>query len=446
MTRRAAELLALTLVGGATAAYLAPANPWPGVLGAGAGGLAWLVLDNGRARRVLAWLRQGYPARPPHPASVWGEVVQRTRKSLKALDRKAKKSETRLNEFLAAIQASPNGVVLLNKNSAIEWCNETAAAHLGFDPQRDLLQYITNLVRDPVFTGYLKAGDFRQPVEIEGRQTQGPHPQRVSIQIHPYAKGRRLMLTRDVTALQLAEAMRRDFVANVSHEIRTPLTVLSGFVETMIHLDLSPEERHRYLALMNQQAQRMQTLVIDLLTLSRLDDGSNLGPSEWIPAHDLLLQVVQEARSLSDLLVQGHHVVEARPCPPFQIAGTRSELHSALSNLMNNAVRYTPAGGRIDAGWQFLADGGVEFCVTDTGPGIAPEHLPRLTERFYRVDRSRSRETGGTGLGLAIVKHAVQRHGGTLHIQSTLGQGSTFRIVLPASRVLREPNGAASRL
>lgn len=444
MTRRAAELLALSLLGGAAATHWGAGGGWVGVAGTAAGAGLWLALDNLRARSVLEWLRQGYPARPPHPASVWGEVVQRTRKSLKALDRKAKKSETRLNEFLAAIQASPNGVVLLNKNSAIEWCNETAAAQLGFDPQRDLLQYINNLVRDPVFTGYLKSADFRQPVEIEGRQPHGSHPQRVSIQIHPYAKGRKLMLTRDVTALQLAEAMRRDFVANVSHEIRTPLTVLSGFVETMIHLDLSAEERHRYLALMNQQAQRMQTLVSDLLTLSRLDDGSNAGASEWISAQDMLQQVVQEARSLSDLLVQGHHVVEAMPCPAFQIAGTRSELHSALSNLMNNAVRYTPAGGRIDAGWRFLTDGGVEFVVTDTGPGIAPEHLPRLTERFYRVDRSRSRETGGTGLGLAIVKHAVQRHGGCLQIQSTPGKGSTFRIVLPAGRVLREPPAASA--
>ena len=245
------------------------------------------------------------------------------------------------------------------------------------------------------------------------------------------------MLTRDVTAVQLAETMRRDFVANVSHEIRTPLTVLSGFVETMQSLPLDDAERARYLELMSQQAQRMQTLVSDLLTLSRLEGSPVPGLAEWSDAEELLGHVVQEARGLSMAIAPAPHRIEPVGGERFWIAGSKSELLSAMSNLLSNAVRYTPGGGLIEPGWRLHEDGSAEFFVKDNGPGIAAEHLPRLTERFYRVDRSRSRETGGTGLGLAIVKHVAQRHGGQLDVQSTQGEGSCFMIALPANRVRR---------
>jgi two-component system, OmpR family, phosphate regulon sensor histidine kinase PhoR len=228
--------------------------------------------------------------------------------------------------------------------------------------------------------------------------------------------------------------MRRDFIANVSHEIRTPLTVLMGFVETLQTLPLDAEERARYLDLMAQQAQRMQTLVGDLLTLSRLEGRPLPGVGEWIPAATLMAQCEQDAKALSGLLNKPMQM-QFGAAAPIEVAGVPSELLSAMSNLVSNAVRYTPAGGTIDVQWRALPDGRGGYSVRDTGPGIAPEHLPRLTERFYRVDRSRSRETGGTGLGLAIVKHVAQRHGAELQIESTPGSGSTFTIVFPASRL-----------
>ena len=434
MIRRPVELLALTLAGGVVAARLGDGE-WLPVIGCLVGAALWITIDNIRAARVLAWLRHGHAVRAPRTSTVWAEVIERARKGFKALNRKARKSEVRLQEFLAAIQASPNGVVLLDRNAAIEWCNFTAAQHLGFDSKRDLHQQIRNLVRDPVFIGFLNKGDYSRSVEIDGRDASPGHPQRISINIHVYGKGRRLMLTRDVTALEQADAMRRDFVANVSHEIRTPLTVVSGFIETLLTLDLNDEDRKRYLQLMEVQAQRMQGLVSDLLTLSRLEGSPIPGASEWMPAGSLVEQVVSETQALSDVL-GGSHRIEVVGGPEMDIAGSRTELASAISNLLNNAVRHTPAGSVVRAGWRRSSEGGADFFVEDNGPGIAQEHLPRLTERFYRVDRSRSRETGGTGLGLAIVKHVAQRHGGQMLVQSTLGKGSTFTITLPPSRVL----------
>lgn len=270
-----------------------------------------------------------------------------------------------------------------------------------------------------------------------------------------------LMMSRDVTAVEQADAMRRDFIANVSHEIRTPLTVLSGFVETMQNLPLDAPERQRYLSLMSQQAERMQSLVSDLLTLSRLEGSPRPRSDEWIDVRALIGTCEQEGRELSMLMSapssgfakppegvrrdlgaarrllmsEMGHDLKVQITGEHEIAGSQLELHSAMVNLVNNAIRYTPTGGKVAVAWRVLEDGSGEFSVADTGPGIAPEHLPRLTERFYRIDRSRSRETGGTGLGLAIVKHVAQRHAGQLSITSELGQGSRFVITLPPQRV-----------
>jgi two-component system phosphate regulon sensor histidine kinase PhoR len=223
-------------------------------------------------------------------------------------------------------------------------------------------------------------------------------------------------------------------VANVSHEIRTPLTVLSGFVETLQSLDLPREERTRYLQMMGQQTQRMQTLVNDLLTLSRLEGSPPPGTGDWTPVATLVAQCQQEARALAASLGRKLELRFTTE-PELSVGGIASELQSAFSNLVSNAIRYTPSGGVVEVAAATAPDRRLEFRVRDTGPGVAAEHLPRLTERFYRVDRSRSRETGGTGLGLAIVKHVVQRHGGELKIESTPGAGSTFTILLPAVRV-----------
>ncbi len=411
----------------------------PGALaGVVLAGALWMLADMWRGARVMAWLRTGEASKAPQMQGWWGEVTERTRRWLRQTQQQTQLAETRLQEFLAAIQASPNGVVLLDPQGRIEWCNDIAAAHFGFDAQRDLLQQIGNLVRDPAFTAYAVDPDPVRGTVLIGRGSSVGRPLRLSVHLHPYGEGRRLLLSRDVTALEQAEAMRRDFVANVSHEIRTPLTVMLGFVETMQSLPLDEGQRERYLGFMAQQAQRMQTLVSDLLTLSSIEGGPTPSSSQWIGVHNLIAQCAREAEALSGIVTAGQpkpHALRFGPMPEGAVAGAQSELLSAMSNLVSNAVRYTPAGGRIEVRWQPLPAGRAEFSVKDSGPGIAPEHLPRLTERFYRVDPSRSRETGGTGLGLAIVKHVVQRHGAELRIESTLGQGSRFAIVFPASRL-----------
>ncbi|WP_096662693.1 phosphate regulon sensor histidine kinase PhoR [Polaromonas sp. AET17H-212] len=405
--------------------------------------IVWLLIDSLQTTRLLKWLRAeqnaeepgSLPGASPPAGGVWGEIADRTRRMLKNRDRRYQESQARLNEFLAAMQASPNGVVLLDADGRIEWCNQTAAQHFGFDAQRDVMQHIANLVRAPAFTAYLASGNFSRDVMIPGGRSTPARPVRLAVHLHAYGRDRKLLLSRDVTALELAEAMRRDFVANVSHEIRTPLTVLSGFIETLQTLPLKEPERARYLGLMAQQSQRMQTLVNDLLTLSRLEGSPFPDTAEWVTTGALLAQCEQEARSLSAMLAPAGHRLEFEPGPPCELAGVQNELLSAMSNLVTNAVRYTPPSGLIKVSWRLLDDGRGEFQVQDTGPGIAAEHLPRLTERFYRVDRSRSRETGGTGLGLAIVKHVTQRHGAELRIESQPGQGSRFSIVFPAARV-----------
>lgn len=239
--------------------------------------------------------------------------------------------------------------------------------------------------------------------------------------------------------------MRRDFVANVSHEIRTPLTVLAGFIETLQTLPLNDQERGRYLRLLAQQSDRMQTLVSDLLTLSRLEGSPPPAATRWASLRMLTQQLEQEGRALSAMHNQAAgaaHDLRFDLPPDIEIAGAAEELQSAMSNLLGNAIRYTQAGGAVHVMSRLLGDGCAEFSVGDTGPGIAAEHIARLTERFYRVDRSRSRDTGGTGLGLAIVKHVAQRHGAELRIESTPGKGSAFCLVFPASRVRTVPGDA----
>lgn len=409
------------------------------IFGGFVGAMLWWFWDAMRGLRVVSWLRSGNLSEVPNTFGLWGAVVNRTRRLLRERERAINASEQRLKDFLSAIQASPNGVVLLDENSQIEWCNQTAAFQLGIQPERDIAQRIGNLVRDPIFSAYMTSSDVAEPIVIEGRGKNPNMPLRISIQRHPYGEGKQLLITRDVTVVEQAEAMRRDFVANVSHEIRTPLTVLAGFVETLQTLKLSPQEQDSYLALMASQAQRMQSLVDDLLTLSRLEGSPIPGFSSHIALAHLMDACQSEAQQLSNLLFQAKVaqviVFETDPAiKNYLVLGEPRELQSALSNLVSNAVRYTPQGGRIEVHAFQSADGNLNLQVKDTGPGILPEHLPRLTERFYRVDRSRSRESGGTGLGLAIVKHVMQRHGGQLQIASIAGQGSCFNLVFPPPR------------
>ena len=416
--------------------------PWFVLLGLLLAVGAWQARAAWQARRVIGWLREGAdPAQAPVLRGAWGEAAQRLRRLQRQHSQRAAASEARLQDFLAALQASPNGVVLLDAQGHIEWFNQQAAQHFGLEAERDRQQAIGNLLREPAFAAYCAQGDFTQDLVLAGRDSTPTHPVRLALRLHPYGEGRRLMLVRDFTAIEQADAMRRDFVANVSHEIRTPLTVLAGFVETLQTLELTPDERARYLGLMARQAARMQSLVQDLLTLSRLEGSPLPDRAEWTPVQRLLRHVTDEARTLSAALRPEHAAAQTLEFPSDaalqaagELAGSASELQSALSNLVTNAVRYTPAGGRVSVQWQPLARGGARFVVQDSGPGIAAEHLPRLTERFYRVDPGRSRDNGGTGLGLAIVKHVLQRHGAQLHIASVVGQGSMFSVDFPLDR------------
>lgn len=389
--------------------------------------------------RMMKWLRQTELNAETRFTGVWGDTGDRILRLMKIKDNQIQISEESLRQFLAAIQASPHGVVILDRDSRIQWSNQTAYRHLGLDPQIDVQQLIGNMLRSPAFSQYVHSKSFDHEVIIEGRLHRIDRPHKLGIQLFPYGDGRMLLLSRDVTLIEQAETMRRDFVANVSHEIRTPLTVLSGFIETLQTLALNEAEREKYLLMMEHQSNRMKSLVDDLLTLSRLEGSPFPGQRDWIPVKEIFKACEEEARGLSERIHPSAHTAQilsfdlSLNCEDDELAGSKSELISAFSNLISNAIRYTPSGGRITVKWNRTPDVAV-FSVEDTGPGIASEHFPRLSERFYRIDRSRSRDTGGTGLGLAIVKHVIQRHGGTLNIESKLNQGSKFSLHFPVLR------------
>lgn len=424
----ASWLLMLLLAGVGALLGDGPAGTAIGALVGGALGVGSVNLrDALRSHRLMDWLREGLSTGAPRDEGYWGELGYRIEKALRDRERMALQEQTRLGQFLSAIEASPNGVLLLDASEQIEWFNSQAADHFGLDPARDRRQHLTYLVREPSFVAYLQSGAFHEPLVFEV-----PSPRRqVSVLVRTYGEGMKLLLSQDITERDRAESMRRDFVANVSHEIRTPLTVLSGFVETLANLPLAEDERRRVLDHMARQTARMQDLVSDLLTLARLEGSPRPPLDHWVDLQALLARIEADARALSG----GRHVIHVETGPLAEVAGSEAELHSAVGNLLGNAIRYTPQGGRIDLVWSLRADGTGEVAVVDTGPGIAREHLPRLTERFYRADASRSRDTGGTGLGLSIVKHVAQRHGGQIQIESELGKGSRFMLVLPGSRL-----------
>jgi two-component system phosphate regulon sensor histidine kinase PhoR len=397
------------------------------VAGAAVGVALVVLLDSLRGHRLMRWLRGPQEDQAPRDTGFWGEMGYRVERSVRLRERSMEKERERLSQFLSAIEASPNGVLLLDARDQMEWCNSVAADHFGLDPIRDRHQRLTNLVRSPAFVAYLQLGDYAEPVKFTSPRGDAT----LSVLVRRYGEGMKLVLTQDVTERERADAMRRDFVANVSHEIRTPLTVLAGFVETLSSLPLTEAERRRVLGLMHQQTDRMQSLVGDLLTLAQLEGSPRPAPDRWVPVASLMAQVEADALALS----AGRHALRFTQQEASQIAGNPSELASAVANLVTNAVRYTPEGGSIEVAWRLRPDGAGEFEVADTGIGIDREHLPRLAERFYRVDGSRSRETGGTGLGLSIVKHVVQRHGGELDIASEPQKGSRFRLIFPAARV-----------
>jgi len=403
------------------------AGPAWGWVTAAAGLLAVVLHHVRHLARLARWAEDPRPSTVPDGSGTWDEVLS----SLYRVEREAEHREKELADALArlrhAAQAMPDGVVILDDKNAIEWCNNQAAVMLGLDPREDVGRPIANLMREPAFIDYLASHD-----DDSTRPARVPTASGVvlSVQLIRYGEAQTLMLARDVTQSERVEAMRRDFVANVSHELRTPLTVLVGFLETVRELKLDPQRVRDYLGMMREQASRMHRIIEDLLALSVLESAPPPA-AERVRVAALLKRLRADAEGLS----AGRHAVTLEGTPAVDLIGLESELASAFGNLISNAIRYTPAGGRVTLEWQDGPDGAA-FTVADTGVGIAPEHIPRLTERFYRVDRSRSRETGGTGLGLAIVKHAIARHQAHLDIESEPGAGSRFTVRFPPQRTV----------
>ncbi len=358
---------------------------------------------------------------------VWDGVFGRLYRHEKDLRAQIAQRDHEIAMLMAAGQALTDGVVLLDNANHILFSNTTAENQLGISVRTDRGLPITNLVRQPEFVGYLDALDFAKPLVLRSDRNEDSV---YSIHVIPYAGTRRLMQVKDVTQADRLDRTRRDFVANVSHELRTPLTVLAGFLETLQEIELEPADRKHYLGLMAEQSARMQSIVQDLLTLSSIESAPPPA-NDPIDMVNLLDKLKRDAEALSG----GRHQIVLESDGHGDLRGAEPELVSAFANLVTNAVRYTPEGGTVRLQWHATPQG-AEFAVQDNGLGIDPKHIPRLTERFYRVDRGRSRDSGGTGLGLAIVKHSLNRHQAQLEIKSTLGQGSRFAAKFPASRVV----------
>ncbi len=365
----------------------------------------------------------------PLPSGFWEEVFFRLQRLVRNLKQQIRVTEQQHDRFIEAFQASPNGIVMLDDQDQIEWCNAIAERFFGLNFKRDAMQRINFLIRRPEFVQYLNKRQFEDPLLLERMGSDSNLS--LMIQAFPFGDKRHLLLVQDVTDLQKADAMRRDFVANVSHEMRTPITVLMGFLETVQSLELEKSQRDQYFDMMMSQAQRMKSLVEDLLTLANLESNTLPAPMQAVQIPTMMALLKNDAEALS----HGRHALNFETTTPCKLMGDERELLSAFGNLVSNAIRYTPDVGSISAKWSVNIEGQGEFSVTDTGPGISSEHLPRLTERFYRVDRSRSRDTGGTGLGLAIVKHIANRHQAQLVIESTAGKGSTFTLRFPKERI-----------
>jgi two-component system phosphate regulon sensor histidine kinase PhoR len=394
-----------------------------------AGYLGWHLRN---LHRLYIWFNEGRSFHPPEAAGIWGDVFNLIDR-YQLRNRKRKKRLTALiKRFQEATAAMPDATVILDAEGGIEWFNGAAQSLLGLQAGRDVGQRIANLIRNPEFRRFLAlvspGEQLRMPAPVSEQIT-------LSFRVVPYGKEQRLLIARDVSQQQRLEQMRRDFVANVSHELRTPLTVVNGFLETIIDDGAAyPEQLQRSLQLMSQQAQRMSQIVEDLLLLSRLETDSNHPPRERV-AVAAMLQVA--AAGLNPLAQERGLQLQFECDEKLWLYGAEKELYSAFSNLITNALRYTPPGGRVTVRW--YGDGqGAHFEVEDTGVGIAPHHIPRLTERFYRVDVGRSRDEGGTGLGLAIVKHVLSRHHGNLRIGSTLNRGSTFSCHFPPELIVGE--------
>lgn len=403
-------------------------DPLAGLLALSVGLALQLGLHLLQLRRFEVWLAS--PTEPmPESGGLWGDVLHRVDKLIQSHRYDRARSHADLTQMLNVARLLPDGVVILDAQHRIVWFNQAAQMQLGLKDRRDIGQFINYIVRNAGFiawlSGTLGEGPYTMSAAGDGNRT-------LTLQRVPLLNDQKMLLCHDITELARVDAMRRDFVANVSHELRTPITVIVGFLEAFADMERpDPQQFRHHVQLMREQSDRIRRLVDDLLTLARLEAETE-NPMEPVDVPTLARSLLREAQSLSG----GRHTVSLELESAAHVRGSEKELHSALGNLVSNAVRYTPSGGRITLRWREHASGGAEFSVTDTGEGIEAQHIPRLTERFYRVDRGRSRATGGTGLGLAIVKHVLQRHQARLRVESTVGKGSTFTAIFPAERII----------
>lgn len=393
--------------------------------------LVMVVMQLAYLFKLANWLDHPQSTKLPDGWGAWTDIFSR----LYRLRRDDEKNQAELSEWLArfrqAMHLLPDGVVIMDDVLFLEWCNPAAEKHLGLQHARDKGMRVTNLVRNPEFIDYIILGRYEQPLTLSVRE------RRLLVHVIPFENRRQILVTHDVTETDRIEKMRRDFIANASHELRTPLTVIVGFLEiASSQLDLDTKTRNAHLKLMTEQANRMQSLVTDMLTLSRLESVEYTLRVERVNMQALCEQILQDAQALSG----GRHQISME-CAGPDIAGSLDELRSAFGNLASNAVRYTPEGGKILISWLGEVKGSTasgQFSVQDNGIGISYHHISRLTERFYRVDKGRSRDTQGTGLGLAIVKHVLLRHGASLQISSELGQGSRFSACFDSKAIWQE--------
>lgn len=386
------------------------------------------------------WQREPETSHAPFTVGIWGSITNLAKSQRERARKRKRKLGRMLAGFRESTNALPDATVILDAKGRMEWWNEVAKEVLGLDSKRDRNRKIVEIVPDSIFNAYLEEGDYIRPLQIPA-----PLDDSISLEVRivPYGKGKRLFQARDITRLQQLETVRRDFVANVSHEMRTPLTVIHGYLEAIAE---SGDESllgdwKQVVAQMRQQTDRMQRIVADLLMLSRLESEELAIGQAQVDVAELLESVNQQAVNLSG----GKHRIYLKAEAGLKLYGVENELESAFSNLAFNAVRYTPPGGSVAMYWYANGDK-ASFSIRDNGIGIEPEHIPRLTERFYRVDVGRSRQSGGTGLGLAIVKHVLTRHGSVLEIESEPGRGSLFSCTFPEYRVCRSNTERQRRL
>lgn len=390
----------------------------------------YIILMLRNTFKLHDWLTNPHSSLP-EASGFWGEIFN----ELYLMRREGNKQKNRLKKalkrFKKAAEALPDGAVILSSDNKIEWSNPVACSLLGINHPQDNGQKIYNLIRHPDFQNYLNNHKY-------GKQITLPSPENIdhtiTLQIIPFAAKQKMILCRDISHIIKLEEMRSNFVSNVSHEMRSPLTVLSGYLE--IFIDHPPKDNQKFqetIESMYQQTVRMERLVSDLLSLSKMETRT-LEHKSIVNVNAMLVGLKENAELMSK---DKHHHIKLEMDDNLSLLGNNDELHSLFSNLISNAVRYTQAEGEIKISWK-KTDKGAIFSVSDTGPGIAAQHIPHITERFYRVDAHRSRDTGGTGLGLAIVKHALERHDGQLNIVSQLGKGTTFSCYFPLHRICME--------